>query len=63
MFYGTIWTCLSRMRTLSQLTGIGMGQAEQVSAGVQVSEGTDAQAVGRVELCLQELTTHLSHLH
>lgn len=51
------------MRTVSQLTSVGMRLAEQVSAGVQVSKCTDAQAVGGVELGLQELTTHLSHLH
>lgn len=51
------------MHTVSQLTSVGMGLAEQVSAGVQVSKGTDAQAIRRVELGLQKLTTHLSYLH
>lgn len=30
------------MHTVRQLTSIGMGLTEQVSAGVQVCEGTDA---------------------
>lgn len=51
------------MHTVNQLTSVGMGLAEQLSAGVQVSESTDTQAVGGMELGLQELTTHLSHLH
>lgn len=51
------------MHRVNKLTRVGMGLAEQLSAGVQVSEGTDAQAVGGMELGLQELTTHLSNLH
>lgn len=47
----------------ASLTSVCVGLVEQLAAGVQVSEGSDAQAVGGVELALQELTAHLSDVH
>lgn len=48
---------------LGWLTCVGVGLALQLRAGVQVCEGTDPQAVCGVQLGLQELTTHLPHIH
>lgn len=46
-----------------ELTGISVGLVEQSCAGVKVSECSDAQAVGGMELRLQEVTAKLSNIH
>lgn len=46
-----------------ELTGISVGLAEESCAGVKVSERSDAQAVGGMKLCLQEVTANLSNIH
>lgn len=46
-----------------KLTSVCVGLVEELRACVQVSEGSDAQTVGGVELRLQELTTHLTNVH
>lgn len=46
-----------------ELTGISVGLAEQSCAGVKVSERSDAQAVGGMELRLQEVTANLPNIH
>jgi hypothetical protein len=40
-----------------------MGLVEELCAGVEVGEGSNAQTVGGVQLALQELTAHLPHVH
>lgn len=40
-----------------------MGLAEELRAGVQVGEGPDAQAVGGMQLRLQELAADLLDVH
>ncbi len=45
------------------LTGVSVGLAEQSCAGVEVSERSDAQAVGGMKLRLQEVTANLSNIH
>lgn len=45
------------------LTGVRVGLGEKLRARVQVGEGSDAQAVGGMELSLQELTAHLTDVH
>lgn len=45
------------------LTGEGVGLAEELCAGVQVGEGPDAQAVGGMQLRLEEVTADLLHVH
>ena len=61
---GPLAVCSPALQGLWQgLTSVCVGLVEQLGAGVQVSEGSDAQAVGGVELALQELTAHLSDVH
>lgn len=46
-----------------ELTSIRVGLVEKLHACMQVSKGSDAKAVGRVKLRLQELTTNLTDIH
>lgn len=52
-----LWTAKER------LTSISMGLVEQLCARVEVSEGSDAQAVGGMKLRLQEFTANLTDIH
>lgn len=48
---------------IRELTCISVGHAEQFCAGVKVSECSDAQAVGGMELGLQEVAANLPNIH
>lgn len=45
------------------LTSVSMSLVEKLCACMQVSKGSDAQAVGGMKLRLQEFATNLTHIH
>ena len=52
----------ARADLLEVVLGELVGDAQQLAAGVRVGEGPDAQAVGGVQLPLEELTAGLLDL-
>lgn len=57
------FTGLERCSYIVSITCVSIGLLQQVGAGMHVCKGADAQAIGGMQLRLQEVTAVLTNIH